>query len=112
MDYFSLDKTEGLKRMLDHLGVTYRRGKTGWQSTHCPNKSAHSHGDRNPSFSVNLGRGKYNCFSCSIHGDWADLALEIEGWKIVEAATRLGLTGDNIETNEQQEYERGDTFLF
>lgn len=109
VDYFKINKREALIRLLDHLGVTYKKGKSGWQSTHCPNKAAHPHGDRNPSFSLRLDKGYTNCFSCNMHGDWADLALELEGWKVKEAAAKLGLTGEDIETDE---YERGDTFLF
>lgn len=111
MDYFQIDKGEALKRILDELGVSYRRGRQGWQSAHCPNSEAHPHGDRNPSLSLRFDYGKVKCWSCDMHGDWADVALQCRGWKVKEAAARLGLTGDNVVTD-KQEYERGDTFLF
>lgn len=96
-----IDREDGLRAVLDHLGVRYNSGKLGWQKVHCPNKAAHPQGDRNPSCSVNLGIGRVKCHSCELRGDWAGVMYQIEGVKVDEAVTLLDLSeGENFGTTE------------
>jgi len=68
------DKQGALRRALDALGVRYR-DRSGWQPVRCPNRDAHSRGDRRPSASVNLELGRFRCHACGLAGDGYDLCL-------------------------------------
>ena len=87
----SVDKGEGMMAALDHLGVVYRPSYVGWQKVHCPFLDAHKNGDRNPSGSVNLQYGAFNCHACGNHGDWARILYDIKGMKVNEAVKLLRL---------------------
>lgn len=86
---FSRDKAALLAAVLDRYGVRYRHTATGNQKVRCLNKSAHPGGDRNPSASVRLGAGLYNCFACGLSGDGYDIMLEIEGMKATQVNEAL-----------------------
>jgi len=79
MGRFDGNKTILMERTLDRYDCRYRDNRRGWQPVHCINEVAHSHGDRNPSASVNLDYGYYNCHSCDLKGDAYALLLELEG---------------------------------
>jgi hypothetical protein len=54
----------------------------GWAHTEAPvrcfiNPDAHGHHDRNPSCSVNLHSGAFNCHGCGAHGGAFDAALAV-----------------------------------
>ena len=54
----------------------------GWAHTEAPvrcfaDPAAHAHTDRDPSCSVNLDSGAYNCHGCGAHGGAYDAALAI-----------------------------------
>ena len=68
-----------LMRTLLHREGTRIRERNGWQPISCVNKKAHSHGDKNPSASVNLTAGKYHCMACGLKGDAFDLGKELYG---------------------------------
>lgn len=90
-----VDKTEGMMAVLDHLGIKYNRTKRGWAKISCPNAAQHRSGvDRNPSCSMRLDKGIVNCHSCQYRGDWAQIALDILGWKVDQAVEELGIGTD------------------
>ncbi len=88
---FSVDKTELMLRVLDRYGVQIR-SRLGWQPVHCINAAGHSHGDRNPSASVNLTHGRYMCHACQMRGDGFQLMLDIEQMEAKQVLIELGLT--------------------
>ena len=90
----SIDKSELLMQVLDRHSVHYNRGRTGWQPVRCLNLTAHSHGDRTPSGSVNLVLGKYQCWACELRGDGFDIMLEVEGLKAKEALAALEMKSE------------------
>lgn len=53
--------------LLSELGATVRHGDH-WQRIRCWNHSAHSHGDRKPSMSVNTRTCGWRCHACGIRG--------------------------------------------
>lgn len=60
-------------RKIEHTEAEILKGSPtqrpgDWQPVHCPNPSAHKHGDRNPSGSYNLATGFYRCFGCGLMG--------------------------------------------
>ena len=78
---------------LHHLGVRFREGRPGWQKVSCPSRF-HPNGDRNPSASVNLEAGKYECHGCPLRGDGFDLMRSILDLGAREALAVLGLTSE------------------
>ena len=88
---FQVDKAELMERVLDRYAARANRNRTGWQKVSCINETAHTHGDRNPSASVNLTIGKYHCFACGLAGDGFDLLLELEQVKADKALQALDL---------------------
>jgi len=107
----SVDKGEGMMAALDHLGVVYKPSHVGWQKVRCPFTEAHKMGDRNPSGSVNLSYGAFNCHACGNHGDWARLLYDIEGMKINEAVKLLGLE-KNGSVNDERDGTADGLFLY
>ena len=81
---FNRDKAALLEAVLERYDVRFRPTVTGNQKVRCLNRDAHPNGDRNPSASVNLGRGLYHCFACGISGDGYDIMYEIEGAKAAQ----------------------------
>jgi len=47
------------------------------------------HHDRNPSFVVDPGRGRWKCWGCGEHGDAAALAMRLDGSSFPEAVRRV-----------------------
>lgn len=78
---FAGDKTALLEAVLDRYDVRFRPDHTGNQKVRCLDSTAHPNGDRNPSASVRLPVGLYNCFACGLSGDGYDLMLALEGMK-------------------------------
>lgn len=71
----------GVDSVLDCLTLTFglegvNRGDE--YSIHCPNPK---HPDATPSTDVNLETGYWNCFSCGVGGDLADLGARVLGLK-------------------------------
>ena len=89
-------KSDALKTFLEDRGV-HLHDRTGWQKVSCFYEAGHPHGDRNPSASVHLGKGRYNCFACGIRGDIYDLMHELYGWDFVTAKGKLGTDLPEIE---------------
>ena len=77
------EKEKALRFVLDEFGVRYREVR-GWQQVRCPDRDAHSHGDRNPSGSVNLGKGSYRCHACGLSGDGYDLLQKLMNMRAVD----------------------------
>lgn len=82
------DKGELLRKFLEERGVHVPYGM-GWRKVRCINTEAHSHGDRNPSASVNLSTGYYRCFACDLAGDAIDLLQTLESLTYKQASTIL-----------------------
>lgn len=85
-----------LVRFLEEKGVHFYPGKLGWQKVSCYGIS-HVHGDRNPSASVNLTRGRYKCFGCELEGDAVDLFMLETGLDFTGALAKLGVTQGKTE---------------
>ena len=79
MSLFDTDKTELMTFVLDRYNCMFKGNRMGWQKVRCIDANAHAHGDRNPSASVNLGIGRYHCFSCGLEGDGYALMMHLEG---------------------------------
>ena len=62
-----IDKSEMLINVLERYDVRYNPNRSCEQSVSCPNKDAHD--DRNPSCSVNIGKGLLFCPGCGLSGD-------------------------------------------
>lgn len=87
-----------LMRTLLHREGTRIRERNGWQSISCVNKKAHSHGDKNPSASVNLSVGKYHCMACGLKGDAFDVGLELYGVNAKDLRVLLGSPASTVDT--------------
>ena len=79
-----------LVRFLEDRGVRFHPGRLGWQKVSCYGVG-HSRGDRNPSASINLTRGKYKCFGCELEGDAVDLLMLETGLDFAGALVRMGI---------------------
>jgi hypothetical protein len=88
---FDVDKTDLMEHTLDHLGVRYHH-RLGWQKVRCPS-AFHVHGDRNPSASVNLTLGRFQCHACDLHGDGFDLMRALEELDAPEVLALFGMAG-------------------
>ena len=84
-------KGELLQTFLEERGLYVPPGTGGWRKVSCINDAAHPRGDRNPSASVNLVKGKYKCFACDLGGDVYDLLLVLEGLDFNAARAKLGV---------------------
>lgn len=84
-----MSKGELLRSYLEARGLQLRGGM-GWRKVSCYNKAAHPRGDRNPSASVNLSKGRYQCFACGISGDVYDLLMAESGLTYKQALATLG----------------------
>lgn len=49
----------------------------------------HEHGDRNPSFGINVSKGVYNCFSCHESGNLVQLCERLLGMNRMEAMSEI-----------------------
>ena len=47
------------------------------------------HGDSNPSFSVDLKKGMYKCFSCGAEGNYIKFRADLDGIDTREAYKRI-----------------------
>lgn len=65
--------------ILEKLGVEWEPSGSGWGIARCP-----LHHDTSPSFSINLEKGTWKCFSGCGHGNMIDLA------------TRLSMAGHSV----------------
>lgn len=83
------DKGELLRKYLEGREARIPSG-FGWRKMRCINPE---HQDRNPSASVNLQKGRYNCFACGLSGDVFDLAHTLDGLTYREASAILGFEG-------------------
>ena len=82
------DKGELLRAYLEGKGFHVPSG-FGWRKMRCVNPA---HNDRNPSASINLQTGRFNCFACGLSGDVYDLAHTLDGLTWKQALTTLGGT--------------------
>lgn len=62
-------------------------GWSGWTPTMCP-----FHDDRNPSASVNVEKGRFNCHGCGVSGDIFDIVQTTEGLDFKEAGKWIAET--------------------
>jgi len=86
----SSDKTEQLMTTLDRYETRYNPNRSNEQSISCPNTEAHTHGDRNPSCSLNLGKGVLFCQGCGLSGDAYNIVMQIEHLDFKQAMKSLG----------------------
>lgn len=81
-----VDRVGVSRLMRDLLGD--RKIKNG--VTNCVNPAAHKNGDKNPSMSVDIEKGTFNCFTCGIKGGALDLAVALAvGRDRADAAAQL-----------------------
>lgn len=92
------------RKVARHYGVTFKRRNGEWWLGSCPNKDAHTRGDKNPSFSV--GPRGYKCFSssCFISGDIFALVGMFEGLDPVRDFPQIKTismehAGEHVETS-------------
>lgn len=83
------DKAELLRTYLSDRGLQLPSG-SGRRQVSCFNKDAHPRGDRNPSASVDLSKGRYKCFACGLEGDVYDLYMQETGLSFAQACATLG----------------------
>jgi len=93
------DKTETLITVLDRYQTRYNPNRNGEQSISCPNTEAHTHGDRNPSCSLNLGKGVLYCQGCGLSGDAYSIIMQIEHIEFLEATEQIGKPRVEIESD-------------
>ncbi|MFA5558175.1 MAG: toprim domain-containing protein [Methanofastidiosum sp.] len=76
----------------------------------CPFSERHFSGrDNHPSFSINIDKGVFNCFSCGARGTIEELVSQLKRVTISEALSMLegfGFSKLDRELRKQEEYER------
>lgn len=90
-------------RVLTRQGVRFRENRSGWQKISCPS-AFHVHGDRNPSASVSLELGKYECHACPLRGDGFDLMRALEDMDARAVLAALDLTGDGVSARVESDW--------
>ena len=86
----TIDKSELIQKVLTRYGAKYNPTRNRWQPVKCIDTHAHSHGDSNPSASVNIQLGEYVCHACGLRGDGYGLLMKLEGVTFKEALDQLG----------------------
>lgn len=104
MSTFDVDKSEYMAQFLRRHGMPVN-WRSGWYAVSCPNKNAHTHGDKNKSASVHMGAGVLNCHGCGVRGDAFDWMKEIENVDAKEVRDIFGGTYNKPQP-------AGDTFTF
>src|SRR4051794_34278390 len=74
--------TVDLVALISRYVTLSRKGRDWWAV--CP-----FHADKNPSFKVDQGRGRYHCFGCDADGDVLDFVCAIERVGVAEAVALL-----------------------
>ena len=82
------DKSDLMLSVLDRYDTRYNPNRNGEQSISCPNKNVHD--DRNPSCSLNIGKGVLFCQGCGLAGDAYSVMMAIEGINFNQATEQLG----------------------
>lgn len=95
MSLFQTDKRKLMEFVLDKYDVKYNPTKYRWQKVRCFNEYGHASGDRNPSASVSLDYGQYQCFGCELKGDGYDILRKLEGWDVKQVNDAFG--GEPVE---------------
>jgi len=90
MSLFLTDKTQLIIWILGHYNVKYNPSKSGYQKVSCLNHYGHTKGDRNPSASVHILNGSYNCFACGLAGDGYTILKALEGWGVKQVNDAFG----------------------
>jgi hypothetical protein len=85
-----MTKGELLHTYLEERGCRLRPSATGWQKVSCINDAGHPRGDRHPSASINLTKGRYHCFACGLSGDVYDIHCVLESVDLATAFATLG----------------------
>lgn len=69
-------KTVPIQKLMEVFDFrnSYVNGNELWASCPCPEN--HKHGDRKPSWSINLETMKHHCFSCGFSGDVVTLCMK------------------------------------
>lgn len=83
-------RSELLHSLLRERGVHFNPSRMGWQKVSCYG-SGHRYGDRNPSASINLSTGYYQCFACGLKGDAVALVMQESGLDFKAALATLGV---------------------
>lgn len=84
-----MTKSDLLRTFLEQRGVRVPQ-RMGWAKISCINSAGHLRGDRNPSASINLTTGRYNCFACGLAGSAYDLYMHENGVDFATAKRMLG----------------------
>lgn len=74
----------------------------------CPYSQNHAHGDRNPSFSINVDTGLWICFGCGEKGNLVKLAQDVLNMDKMEAIRTfdIDITPDKVDQLVSDGYER------
>jgi DNA primase len=82
--------TTEIKTLIDNLGLTRTRIRGPEIMASCPFSYTHTGGkDDKPSFSINIEKGVYNCFSCGERGTIEELVSRIKSISITGALALL-----------------------
>lgn len=99
------------EQLANNLGL--RRVKIRGDEIHasCPFSALHFSGrDRHPSFSINVSKGVFNCFSCGSRGTIEELVAHIKGITVSAACDLLESWGfsklERTLNEQEEEYER------
>ena len=94
-DFNELNKIFSADNWLrENFGCEFINGNNGWINSSCP---FDDHQDSNPSFGINLEKGRYNCFGCSREGDFINLVESLTGVKFIHAVSIMAeYSGINI----------------
>lgn len=86
-----------LKDVLDIGAVLYYYGAdrvpngSGWNKMRC------IHGERNPSATINLDEGAFNCFSCGLKGDAIAIIRKMDDCSFIAACNKYEeITGQKV----------------
>jgi DNA primase len=99
-----------LNELANFLGLQKVKIRGDEVMASCPFPEKHSSGsDKHPSFSINVDKGVWNCFSCSSRGTIEELVAKIKGITISEALSQLedlGFSKIELQLREKPKEER------
>lgn len=90
-----------VEEVMDELGIQVVTVRGFENTAHCP-LSGHGGADSNPSFSINVNKGVYNCFSCS-SGNMVDLVMDMNNLEYSEAIRWL-LQFSDFENQDDEQF--------
>lgn len=92
-----------IEEVVDELGIQIVMVRGFENTAHCP-LSGHGGADSNPSFSINVNKGVFNCFSCS-SGNMVDLVMDMLDLEYSESIRWL-LKFSDFENEDDEQFMR------